>query len=307
MMAGSGWGTAFFDWLTLDGRSKGQRPLRPNTVAGYRQDIDHLARWCGDFEPAKLTPDLVHRYFESQSANGDAPKTMNRRLASMRTLVRWAIGAGLLESDPTMRQGRFSEESLPPRAKSADETLALQGVISAGAHLKKQTEKYSFLGMRDHVIWALAAEAGLRESEIAGLKLAGVDFKSRYITVCGKGGHTGHVKVSQKLLDLITTWLQVRPSTGEYLVCDWAGNGLSRSQIWRRIKAIGEAADVEVSPHDLRHGFCLAIMRKALIDGLSPESALDVVRRQARHRDSRTSQMYLRATDGDLERVMEAL
>jgi site-specific recombinase XerD len=308
----SNWGVLFGDWLERDGRTKGLRPLRAQTLAGYQQDVRHLVRWCAarglEFEPGLLTTELVRAYFDEQAQAGAAPKSMNRRLASLRVLVRWAMLSGGLENDPTIRQGRFSEESLPPRAKTAEETQALQGVLSAGAHLKKQTVRYTFLGRRDEVIWSLAAEAGLRESEIAGLKLTGIDFKTRYITVCGKGGHTGHVKVSQKLLSLLAGWLKTRPaSAGEFVVCGWQGNGLSRSQVWRRVKAVGAAAGVEVSPHDLRHGFCLSVMRKALKDGLSPESALDVVRKQARHRDGRTSQMYLRASDNDLERVMEAL
>ena len=305
----AGWEAEFGDWLARDGRAHGRKPLSAQTLAGYRQDLRHLGRWMvdqvGGFEPGQLTEGLVRAYFEGQAA---APKTLNRRLAALRVLVRWALETGRLEFDPTTRQGRFSEESLPPRAKNAEELQALQGVISAGGQLKKRTVKYAFLGLRDQVIFALANEAGLRESEIAGLKLTGVDLKAHYLTVCGKGGHTGHVKISSRLAGLLKSWLAARPKTaGEQVVCDWQGRGISRSQVWRRIRDVGAAAGVEVSPHDLRHGFCLAVMRKALKDGLSPESALDVVRRQARHRDSRTSQMYLRATDADLARVMEAL
>lgn len=309
MNAGSDWGSLFGEWLAREGRAHGRRPLSAQTLAGYRQDLRHLERWFGlsqgvSFEPGLLTETVVMAYFEQPAA----PKTLNRRLAALRVLVRWAMGAGRLNSDPTARQGRFSEESLPPRAKNAEELSALQGVISTGGQLKRHTLKQSFLGLRDQVIFALASEAGLRESEISGLQLAGLDLKARYLTVRGKGGHTGHVKISSRLVGLLKSWLAKRPAAaGEFVVCDWQGQGLSRSQVWRRVKAIGAAAGVEVSPHDLRHGFCLGVMRKALTEGLSPESALDVVRRQARHRDSRTTQMYLRATDADLARVMEAL
>jgi site-specific recombinase XerC len=173
--------------------------------------------------------------------------------------------------------------------------------------LRCHTDKYVLLGQRDVVIWALATEAGLRESEIASLPIAAVDFKTRYITVTGKGQHTGHVKVSTRLLELLKKWLAVRPAQGDTLVCGWSGESLSRTTIWRRIHDMGLAAGLDVSPHDGRHTFCLGVMRQALKGGMSPESALDVVRRQARHRDTRTTLRYLRATDNDLERVMDAL
>lgn len=302
---GSNWMGDFCFWLERDGRSKSRKPLSKASIDAYKRDAMHLARFAGEgFEPGLLTEDLVSRYFAAQ---GDAaPKSANRRLASLRILVRWAIGCGLLNVDPTIRQGRVSEESLPPRAKRADEMDAMRGVLGAGKHLTHHTASYGLLGLRDQVIFALAAEAGFRESEIAALKLAGVDLEGKYLTVRGKGGHVGHVKINDNMVSLLERWFAVHPG-GEFVVCDLHGNQLSRCQVWRRIVAVGKAAGVSVKPHDLRHGFCLAVMGLALKGGLSPENALDVVRRQARHRDERTSMKYLRATDGDLERVMEGL
>jgi integrase/recombinase XerD len=303
---GSNWMGDFCSWLERDGRSKSRKPLSKASIDAYKRDALHLARFAGDdFQPGFLTEDLVSRYFAAQ---GDAaPKSANRRLASLRILVRWAIGCGLLNVDPTIRQGRVSEESLPPRAKRADEMKAMGDVLTAGGHLKaKMVKSNGFLGLRDQVIFALAAKAGFRESEIAALKLAGVDLEGAYLTVRGKGGHVGHVKVSKDMVSLLERWFTVHPG-GEFVVCDLHGNQLSRCQVWRRIVAVGKAAGVNVRPHDLRHGFCLDVMRSALKDGQSPENALDAVRRQARHRDERTSMKYLRATDGDLERIMDAL
>lgn len=303
------WMKDFENWLAQDGRAKSRKALSAASLAAYRQDLLHLARWhfdafSVDFEPVQLTEDLVARYFASQE--DAAPKSINRRLASLRIFARWAIGRGILNSDPTIRQGRVSEESPLPRAKGEYEMQAIQGVVSVGKHLARHTVKYNFLGLRDQVILALAAEAGLRESEISGLKMAGVDLDGSYLTVRGKGGHVGHVKMGKTLVGLLESWFAVHPG-GEFVVCDWQGSGISRSQVWRRVVEIGKAAGVALKPHDLRHGFCLAVMGKALKGGLSPENALDVVRRQARHRDTRTTQMYLRATDSDLERVMDAL
>jgi site-specific recombinase XerD len=304
---------AFAAWLAEDGRKKGGRgKLGQLTISAYLQDTRHFMQW---FERSQATPfsfglmtrPVVRQYFDWQDQQRAKPNSRNRRLASLRVLVRFGQEAGLLIDDPTDRIERASEEAMPPRAKTADEIKALSTVLNSGSHLRCHTDKYVLLGQRDVVIWALATEAGLRESEIASLPIAAVDFKTRYITVTGKGQHTGHVKVSTRLLELLKKWLAVRPAQGDTLVCGWSGESLSRTTIWRRIHDMGLAAGLDVSPHDGRHTFCLGVMRQALKGGMSPESALDVVRRQARHRDTRTTLRYLRATDNDLERVMDAL
>ncbi len=307
------WNEAFAGWLAEDGRKKGGKgKLSRQSVSAYLQDVQHFAQWFQRSQAIGFSFDLMERviiraYFDWQVGQGAKPASRNRRLASLRVLVRFGQEAGLLMDDPTDRIERASEEAMPPRAKTADEIKSLSNVLASGAHLRYHTDKHALLGQRDAVLWALATEAGLRESEIASLPIAAVDFKARYITVTGKGQHTGHVKVSARLLGLLKQWLAVRPAHGDTLVCGWSGESLSRTTIWRRIHDMGLAAGLDVSPHDGRHNFCLGVMRQALKGGMSPESALDVVRRQARHRDTRTTLRYLRATDNDLERVMDAL
>jgi integrase/recombinase XerD len=304
---------AFAGWLAEDGRKKGGKGgLSRLSISAYMQDANHFARWFERCQAAPFTFDLmtrpvVRQYFDWQDQQRAKPNSRNRRLASLRVLVRFGQEAGLLVDDPTDRIEHASEEAMPPRAKTTDEIKALNVVLNSGTHLRRHTQKYALLGQRDQVIWKLATEAGLRESEIASLPITAVDFKTRYITVTGKGQHTGHIKVSARLLELLKQWLAVRPTQGDTLVCAWSGESLSRTTIWRRIHDIGLAAGQDVSPHDGRHTFCLGVMRQALKGGMSPESALDVVRRQARHRDTRTTLRYLRATDNDLERVMDAL
>jgi site-specific recombinase XerD len=304
---------AFAGWLAEDGRKKGGKGgLSRLSISAYMQDANHFARWFERCQAAPFTFDLmtrpvVRQYFDWQDQQRAKPNSRNRRLASLRVLVRFGQEAGLLVDDPTDRIEHASEEAMPPRAKTTDEIKALNVVLNSGTHLRRHTQKYALLGQRDQVIWKLATEAGLRESEIASLPITAVDFKTRYITVTGKGQHTGHIKVSARLLELLKQWLAVRPAQGDTLVCGWSGESVSRTTIWRRIHDIGLAAGQDVSPHDGRHTFCLGVMRQALKGGMSPESALDVVRRQARHRDTRTTLRYLRATDNDLERVMDAL
>jgi integrase len=89
------------------------------------------------------------------------------------------------------------------------------------------------------------------------------------------------------------------------VITDWHGGRLTTGQIRRRVQAIGDAAGVEVQPHDLRHTYVYRLMDRALEGGRALPAALDMVRQQACHQDSRTTMTYLRARREDVRAAVE--
>jgi integrase/recombinase XerC len=180
----------------------------PKTIEAYLQDVRHFSRYFeranpltlppqrgasqspdgrGGFTPDQLNATDVKAYFAAQDQDKSvAPSSRNRRLASLRVLVEWAVEAGILEYDPTVAVKRVKYE-LSPRDRTADEMRALEAVANAGSHLKRFTEKHYLLGVRDQVIWSLFKGAGLRIHEIAGLDLDDLDLSAGEIHVMGKG------------------------------------------------------------------------------------------------------------------------
>ena len=236
----------------------------------------------------------------------------------MRVFVQWSVEAGLLDADPTVGVKRVDVE-LSPRDRTVDEMSALDEVALAGSHLKCQTEAHSMLGLRDELIWNLFKDAGLRISEIAGLQISDVDMDANVIHVLGKGGKKADVIIPQRLVDVIAAWLGASSSLrselctfgqreNNYLVTDWNGHGIGRGQIWRRLKLMGEKADVkDLKPHDVRHTFVYATIDKALRQAIDLPVALDVARKQSRHSDVRTTmKFYLHARESQVRAVAEA-
>ena len=305
------WQNAFEAWLRLDGRKKSMLPLREKSIQACLQDIRHYSQFhlqssSRDFTPDQLNPQIVHSYFESQITA--APASINRRLASLRTLVRWSLQFGLLDQDPTARIPRIESSKLPPRAKDRSDCRSLAKTVKAGKHLKCNTQHQRVLGLRDQVIWALMYDAGLRIGSVAALDIEGLHLAEGWIAVSVKGGKIGEIAIPKRLARLLSEWVKVRPgqSTGA-VVTDWNGQRITTGQIRRRLYAIAKVADVNVKPHDLRHTYIYRLMDQALEGDRPLPAALDLVRQQACHSDVRTTQSYLRARLSEIRSVVEGM
>jgi site-specific recombinase XerD len=291
------WSEVFGAWLHETGR-------KPLTISAYLQDMHHYFRYFSE-----VTATNVKAYFAMQDVDNTVkPTSRNRRLASMRVFVRWAVEVGLMDADPTLGVKRVEVE-LSPRDRTSDEMSALDAVAAEGSHLKCRTEAHGLLGLRDSLIWNLFEDAGLRISEISDLRISDVDLEERLIHVLGKGGKKADVIIPQRLVDSIAGWLAVMPASVEgHLVTDWNGQGIGRGQIWRRLKMLGEKAGVkDLKPHDVRHTYVYHTIDKALRQGIDLPVALDVARKQSRHSDVRTTmKFYLHARVSQVRAVVEA-
>src|SRR5271154_5903923 len=92
-----GWMTPFLASLARD-------DLAPATLRGYRYDLQHFLAWHqsvqdGAFAIEHLAEYELIAYRQYMVAAGRRPTTVNRRLAALRRLCRWAHGTGALAAD----------------------------------------------------------------------------------------------------------------------------------------------------------------------------------------------------------------
>jgi integrase/recombinase XerC len=300
------WTEDFAAWLHENDRM-------PKTIMAYLQDLRHFSRYFEQVNMQPFTPDQlnatdVKAYFKAQDADKSvAPNSRNRRLASLRVLIEWAVAMGILEYDPTVCVKRVAVE-LSPRDRSKAEMQALESVASTGSHLKRQTEKHTLLGLRDQIVWDLFRDAGLRIHELAGLDVDDLDLEACEIHVMGKGAKKAKVIIPSTLVKALASWVDRKPISAEgALITDWNGKRISTSQIRRRLYLIGQAAGVDVKPHDLRHTYVYSLLDAMLAQGKHMPVALDAARKQARHGDVKTTMLYLRSRDSQIRAAVEAM
>jgi len=300
------WRGAFGMWLQVNGRAD-------KTISAYYNDVNHFGKfWINEngcvFQPSQLNATDVKKYFAEQDADKQvAPASRNRRLASLRVLVRWAVEEGLLEYDPTVAIKRQPVEP-SPRDRSQAEMGKLNAVVSAGSHLRYQTDKHFWLGLRDRVIWILFNSAGLRESEVAGLDVNDLDFAGNKIYVFGKGAKKESVDVSAAAMGEVAEWLRTRGVQSQAVVTDWDGSRITRGTVWRRVKMIGGAAGVvDLKPHDLRHTFAYSYNDALARIGVPEGARRNAIRRQMRHSDTKTTDLYFGVRDSQVRAALEVM
>ena len=175
------------------------------------------------------------------------PETRKSARNSLRSFYRWALDEGLRTDDPTLRLPAVRVPSGVPRPAPTDLLSRALDVASD----------------RDRIILGLAAFAGLRRAEIAGLPWSAVQWDG--IRVHGKGGRVRTVPMLPRLEHLLADEAERRslglvgsgwryevdpcspwvlPShTGEHLTPDTVGDVLAR--------ALGKGW----TGHTLRHRF----------------------------------------------------
>lgn len=207
-----------------------------------------------------------------------APATIGRRLAAVRSLLRYALGP---ERVP---EGSFAPRRprrLPnaPKAGEVDELLvALEGD--------------SPLALRNRALLELVYSAGLRSREAVDLDLADVDFEQELVRVLGKGDKERAVPLGEEAAFWASRYLRdARPHLAR-----GAENAFFLSARGRRLDT-STLRRLFPHPHRLRHAFATH-----LIEG---GADLRVIQELLGHSSLSTTQVYSHVDGRRLRRVYD--
>lgn len=280
--------------------------LAPSTVEVYKRDLIALLTWLrphGVEQPSGVTRALIRSYMADMASQGLAPRTIARRIVSVRRYFAWAVERGLVTSDPVAGISTPSGPSKLPRVLSHDELTQLldEGPcddVGGGA-----TE------LRDQLILELLYGSGLRVSELCTLDVGSVDVGNERLVVWGKGAKQRMVPVSGPSKRLLREWLLT--GRGAFLTGPGAGasateaaDSLFHNRRGRRItprdvrRILDRRSPVPTHPHALRHTFATH-----LLDG---GADLRVVQELLGHSDLTTTQIYTHVSRERLRSVYES-
>jgi len=296
------WRVEFGLWLRQSPTQK-RRERSPLSVDAYTSDIEQMSRWFESryavaFAPDQLNSANLQEYFQSLVC---APATHNRKLASVRMLIKWSRSVEIMDCDPSEWIPLQDATRESPRDVSDDERILLELAAEEG--------EGSLLGMRDSLTFFLMSNAGLRISESVSLKLSDLHLADGYIHVLGKGQKHRKVKVGGRLVTKINAWIEMMPESIEGTLIT-AENGLSigRGEAWRRFILITELAGVDATPHAMRHTFVLRFMDAVMAgDPSKLPAAIDAVCQQTGDRPEVILAYYTRARESDLRAAAEAM
>ncbi|HWB53399.1 MAG TPA: tyrosine-type recombinase/integrase, partial [Tepidisphaeraceae bacterium] len=144
---------------------------------------------------------------------------------------------------------------------------------------------------RDVAILELLYAAGVRASELCGLKIADVNLQVAAVRVLGKGSKERVVPLGRAAVEAIESYLgECRPKldhgNSPLLFLSRSGKPMERVGLWMLVEKYGRKSGLlnEVHPHVLRHCFASHL--------LSGGADLRVVQELLGHADIATTQIY---------------
>ena len=285
-----------------------QRQVSPHTISAYRDTLRLLLVFAAAQarkEPSRLEFDdldapLVGAFLDHlEQQRKNSARSRNARLAAIRALFRYAALrhpdlSALIERVLAIPPKRFEKKLV---------TFLTEEEIGAFLAASDRTTR---TGRRDHALFGLAAQTGLRVSELIGLRCADVHLGSgAHISCLGKGRKQRITPLTTGMVAVIRAWLLERGGQPEQPVfTTQTGNSLSRDALEHRLAKYVEIARANcptlrqktVTMHVLRHTAAMRLLH-AGID-------TSVIALWLGHEQIETTQIYLHADLAIKERAL---
>jgi site-specific recombinase XerD len=272
------------------------------TRVAYGIDVLQFAQWASarGRHPATIDVRELRRYAAGMSEHGYAARTVARKLAALRGLLRVQVQLGARHENPAELLSAPKRSAPLPRVLKAAEVADLLDGIPATSPLE----------LRDRALFELAYACGMRAEELVALELHSVDFDSETVRVEGKGGRTRIVPAGEHALRALERYLaQGRPALDAdesgALFLSKAGRRLSTSDVRRRLRTWARKAAArrpgvgDAHPHALRHSFATHLLEGGAdlraIQELLGHAAISTTQVYTRVEASRLRSAYARA------------
>ncbi|HEY3051430.1 MAG TPA: tyrosine-type recombinase/integrase [Gaiellaceae bacterium] len=261
--------------------------LSEATRRAYRVDVEEFAAWLrrrGQTLEAVDAATLSAYTAELGAARRGrhpsklAPATIARKLAAVRAVLRFALGAGRV---PDAQLGPRRARRLPDAPKSEE--------IEAVLDRHSGDEPFA---LRNRALLELVYSAGLRSREAVDLDLGDVDFEQEAVHVRGKGGKERVVPLGEEAAYRLRLYLdESRPQlvrgAEDALFVSARGRRLDTSTIRRLLP----------HPHRLRHAFATHLLEGG--------ADLRVIQELLGHSSLSTTQAYSHVDGRRLRKVYD--
>ena len=280
-------------------RLTGQKRASAHTIAAYRDTIrmlltfaaQHTGKSPSDLDVDDLGAPLIGAFLDHlEHERGNTIRTRNARLAAIRSLFRYAA----------LRHPEHAatiQRVLAIPSKRHDQALItfltdpeLQALLDA-------PDQATWIGRRDHALILLAAQTGLRASELTGLTCGDLRLGTgAHVSCLGKGRKQRITPLTKQTITVMRAWTRERNGQpDDPLFATSTGRKLTRDALERRLtkhsttaaRACPSLAAKTITPHVLRHTAAMRLLH-AGVD-------TTVIALWLGHEQIETTQIYLHA------------
>lgn len=275
---------------------KYERRYSVHTITAYIADIQSfIAFYQQTFESDEIhlaTHKQIRSWVVGLMNEGIVPKSVNRKVSSLRTFYKFLLSKNLVENNPlTKISGLKTPSRLPQFVDVKDMDQLLEGIAF--------TDDYA--GKRDQIMVELFYATGMRLSELCALKTSSIDAINGVVKVLGKGNKERliplHPQILKKIQDYISYKNAQLKENQELLFLTDKGAKIYHKLVYRKIKSYLSLVTTlqKKSPHILRHSFATHMVNEG--------AELNAVKELLGHSSLAATQVYTHNTIQKLKNV----
>lgn len=283
----------FLTWL------EAERRYSPLTVRNYQRDIDQFLGWMS-LTRDSFVPNMIKREHVEEWIIylGDKRKlkatSVNRTVASLRTLWRWLLHHGHVKRDVvSMIRSTKTPRRLPVFVPDSRMVEVVEGI-------REDLASGDFVRVRDAVVVVLFYTSGMRLAELHALNVGDISADFSHIRVLGKGRKERIVPLIAPVQEILKKYCGQKSSQNicidqkKALILSEKEERLSQRTLQRIVDRVLKASGVQgkTSPHVLRHTFATHLLNMG--------ADLRDIQELLGHSSLKATQVY---THNDIERL----
>tara|TARA_Y100000816_G_scaffold2906_1_gene1755 strand:+ start:5308 stop:6186 length:879 start_codon:yes stop_codon:yes gene_type:complete len=279
----------FYKYLEFERRSSN------HTLISYKTDLDQFKKFYNNLsnseEIANADKRSIRSWIIELSLNNNSKKTINRKIATLKSYYKFLIKRGIIRNNPTNNiKSLKTDQNIPKFLKENDLAIAFDN-LRAENNLKK---------IRDILILEILYGTGIRISELINLKTKNINKDKREIKVLGKRGMERIIPLHDSLFSQIINYISLKEKSKitnrEFLFCTEKGEKIYPMLISRVVKKnLSKLIQSEkYNPHLLRHTFATHILNKG--------ADLSSIKELLGHKSLAATQIY---THNSIEKLKE--
>ena len=257
------------------------------TLKAYRRDLDQFAAFLAvtyDIEDlAQATTPMVKSFIARLKEYGDANRSINRKISSLRSFYKYCLREGVITKTPMTN------------VKALRQPKPVVKFVTEGDINKIQfSDEDSFEARRDELIFEMLYQTGMRQAELRGLRDADIDKFEQNVKIHGKRNKERFVPLQKSLLDMISHYQELRDAQfavrADRLLLNDKGEAMSPTYIYNKVHEMLEKITSlkQKSPHVLRHTFATHLLDEG--------ASLVAIQKLLGHEDLATTQVYAHVT-----------
>jgi integrase/recombinase XerC len=264
------------------------------TVEAYQRDMLQFAEFMRteydieDLTQVKTTqvkPFIVHLKSE-----GLENRSINRKMSTLRTFYKYCLRENLMEKSPMTGVKALKQ----PKSLVKFVTETDINKVSFG-------DEANFATVRDHLLFEMLYQTGMRQAELRGLTDGDVDKMGMQVKIHGKRNKDRIVPLSREMIVLIDQYKTLRDATftvkADRLLLNDKGEEMSPSYVYNKVHHMLEGVTTlkQKSPHVLRHTFATHLLDEG--------ASLVAIQKLLGHEDQATTLIYAHNTIEQLKKI----